>query len=433
MGRKCCIIFCKGNYDEKSKEKVFRLPSEKRNSQERTRWIKSLPNLIHVSKHTCICERHWPPDYKTISVHGKLRPVDPPSIFQGVKKSIVPTRPDKPRTTVKSSSEARNRKEDQLKAFQMKDKVSFKTLVKEAATRDYVEKVISYVVDDTLILQSCSFFTHAVPSFLIKIKASLKYETYAAGIRCTVPFLSKNKMSTMNSWSKLEEAIRYLHHRPLTHKMLVIKEQMDAMGSKKPGEKFYSPDSIVCAFQYRSVSNSCYEKMRVDYQLPSTRVLRSITSKVDKVSDQNFLLKVFANLEPNQRSCIILVDEVYVKPSLQFHGGSVFGKAENDSSSLATTMLAIMIKCMNGGPNFIIKMIPVSKLTSKFLYKQVSQILEMIQISTGNAVAIITDNNRTNQAFFKMFDTSEMKPWRTRDGLFLLFDYVHLLKSIRNN
>ena len=70
-----------------------------------------------------------------------------------------------------------------------------------------------------------------------------------------------------------------------------------------------------------------------------------------------------------------------MKPSLQFHGGSVFGKAENDSSSLATTMLAIMIKCMNGGPNFIIKMIPVSKVTSKFLYKQVSQILEINDIN----------------------------------------------------
>lgn len=30
-----------------------------------------------------------------------------------------------------------------------------------------------------------------------------------------------------------------------------------------------------------------------------------------------------------------------------------------------------------------------------------------------------------------MFDTEE--PWRTRDNMFLLFDFVHLLKNIRNN
>ena len=131
----------------------------------------------------------------------------------------------------------------------------------------------------------------------------------------------------MNSWSKLEEAVRYLYHRPLTHKMTVMKEQMDAMASKRPGEKFYSPDSIVRAFRYCATSKSCYEKMRIDYQIPSTRVLRSLTSKVSKLSDQKFISKIFSNLEENQRSCIILVDEVYVKPSLQFHGGGIFGKA----------------------------------------------------------------------------------------------------------
>ena len=48
-------------------------------------------------------------------------------------------------------------------------------------------------------------------------------------------------------------------------------------------------------------------------------------------------------------------------------------------------------------------------------------------------MAVITDNNRTNQAFFKLFNTPESKPWKTSDGIFLLYDYVHLLKSVRNN
>ena len=32
-----------------------------------------------------------------------------------------------------------------------------------------------------------------------------------------------------------------------------------------------------------------------------------------------------------------------------------------------------------------------------------------------------------------MFKTHPQKPWLTIDGIFLLFDFVHLLKSIRNN
>ena len=46
--------------------------------------------------------------------------------------------------------------------------------------------------------------------------------------------------------------------------------------------------------------------------------------------------------------------------------------------------------------------------------------------------AIICDGNRDNQAFFKMHDIVPGKPWLTVDERYLLFDFVHLLKNIRN-
>ena len=111
------------------------------------------------------------------------------------------------------------------------------------------------------------------------------------------------------------------------------------------------------------------------------------------------------------------------KPSLQYHGGHVFGKAENNADALANTLLSIMVKCMNGGIKFLIKMIPVSKLTSTFLHEQVCAILDILinYLSFGKVIAIIADNNRTNQAFLKLFQTVESKPWKTTGGLFLLF------------
>ena len=167
--------------------------------------------------------------------------------------------------------------------------------------------------------------------------------------------------------------------------------------------------------------------------MPSVRTLRKLTSKVGKLNDKEFVSNIFPNLDEKQRKCIVLVDEVYVKPSLQYHGGHIFGKAANNPDALANTVLAIMIKCLNGGPRFLVKMIPVSNLNATFLYDQVCQILEIIKSSSGTAMAVITDNNRTNQAFFKLFNTPESKPWKTSDGIFLLYDYVHLLKSVKNN
>ena len=205
------------------------------------------------------------------------------------------------------------------------------------------------------------------------------------------------------------------------------------MVTHKPGEKIYNTETIVRAFENYATSRSCYEKLRKDYKLPSTKTLRNLTSKVSKIQDEKFVTGIFSSIEERQRSCIILVDEVYVKPSLQYHGGHVFGKAENNPDVLANTLLSTMVKCMNGGPKFLIKRIPVSKLTSTFLHEQVCAILDILNSSFGKVIAIIADNNRTNQAFFKLFQTVESKPWKTTNGLFLLFDYVHLIKSIRNN
>ena len=433
MGRKCCVIFCKVNNDDDRKTKIFRLPSEKRCAEERKTWIKSIPNSIHNSKYTSICEKHWPPGYKTVAMHGKLRPSEPPSIFSHLPKSVIPTAPSKPRLTSRCRFENRTAVADQYAQFKKKDNLTFEVLSKEAATQEFTCPIVSYKIGDTLYLQSCSYFKDAVPSFLIKVTEDLKYDAYQAGIRCTIQSLSTNRINILNSWSKVEEAVRFLKNRPVTHKMLVMKEQLDVMGAQKCVEKSYSSDTIVRAFRYYATLKSCYEKFRTDYKLPSVRTLRKLTSKVSKLNDKEFVSNIFPNLDEKQGKCIVLVDEVYVKPSLQYHGGHIFGKAANNPDALANTVLAIMIKCLNGGPRFLVKMIPVSKLNATFLYDQVCQILEIIKSSSGTVMAVITDNNRTNQAFFKLFNTPESKPWKTSDGIFLLYDYVHLLKSVRNN
>ena len=89
MGRKCCVTYCKGNYDAENKAAVFRLPSDK---MERERWLKVIPrDNIPDSKDTSVCEIHWLKVYPTIRVHGKVRPRDQPSIFPSVPKSMIPT------------------------------------------------------------------------------------------------------------------------------------------------------------------------------------------------------------------------------------------------------------------------------------------------------------------------------------------------------
>ena len=253
------------------------------------------------------------------------------------------------------------------------------------------------------------------------------------GIETYIPSLSKNRILKLDSWSKIDEVIRYLRLKEETRHEKVLQQHIECMKPKNIGVKTYSMEFIMRAFNYFASSRNLYNILREDYKFPSIKTLQNITSKAKNFSDQEYISNIFKNIEGRQKQCVILLDEIYLKQSLLYHGGELFGKAANNPDALANTSLGIMIKCLLGGPTFIFKMIPVKGLTASFLYEQVNTTLKMIQNASGIPVSIILDGNRTNQKFFKMFETVPMKPWLTTSGIFLLYDFVHLMKNIGNN
>lgn len=66
-----------------------------------------------------------------------------------------------------------------------------------------------------------------------------------------------------------------------------------------------------------------------------------------------------------------------------------------------------MIKCLNGRPKYLLQMIPVAK----YFYVKWFHIL-LIQ-SNDYVIAIIYDNNRTNQSL--KHDIVSYKPWVTKN------------------
>ena len=164
----------------------------------------------------------------------------------------------------------------------------------------------------------------------------------------------------------------------------------------------------------------------------TTNCPTKLTSKVSNLDDNEFLASFFVNIsDVRQKNVTLLIDEIYVKPSLTYQGGNIFVKAVNKPLHMAKTVLSFMICCMFGGKQILYKALPVFRLDAEFQYQQTLLILNGIRNSGGTVIVILCDNNRVNQNFFKRFDC--VTPWRTRDNIFLLFNYVHLLKSIRNN
>ena len=108
---------------------------------------------------------------------------------------------------------------------------------------------------------------------------------------------------------------------------------MQVSGVSKGNRKLYTPEVLVRAFSYYAVSRSLYQRLRKDYQLPSVSTLARITSSSTKSSSE-FLKAVFEATKNTRKPCV-LHDEVYIKKSLQYHGGEIFRKAVNDPSLLA--------------------------------------------------------------------------------------------------
>ena len=136
------------------------------------------------------------------------------------------------------------------------------------------------------------------------------------------------------------------------------------------------------------------------------KTLTRLSSKVKCVDDANYLKTLLNNLnDDRQKSCVLILDEVYVKSMLTYHGGVLFGHAVNKPNVLANTVLGFMIVTMFGGPKYLHKMLPVRNLDATFLFEQTNTVISSIKHAGGNVLAMVCYGNHVNQAFFKMFDT----------------------------
>ena len=109
--------------------------------------------------------------------------------------------------------------------------------------------------------------------------------------------------------------------------------------------------------------------MRNDFELPIISTLTRLTSKVSNIEDGSFVRSVFQSLNNGQKNYILLIDKVYVKPVLSYHGGQLFGNSVGDNNQLAKTVLAFVIVCLYGGSRFLVKMLPICILDTDFLYQ----------------------------------------------------------------
>jgi len=407
------------------KPSVFRFPND---PIERENWIRACPNQFGDQKDIVICEWHWPENYETVtptkSSHLCCRlPKNPPSVFS-VPPSCSRQSFSKKRSS-RALSDSRN-DYDELDLFNEQDKFTdFDSLI--AFCKTSVSNMKN-IVDDEYI---CLF-----DGPLQKMNASVTIQkdfSFTLSVR-GVDVPNKLNIQFLLRKSQLEEVIRFVlqKHAMLDEKVTAfIDRQNQLIVTDKYGRR-YNADDISFALKIISISRSAYVKLRSFLPLPSIRSLQKVFSSSSFVPFE----AIFDELSPMQRYVHLNIDEVYVKPSLRFTGGQIFGYACDNQNVLARTVLVIYANCDFAGPKFVAALKPVYRLTAEFQLAAVESVIRRVNACGGTVTSCTFDGNSVNTRMVSMvpgIDDGMSKTSHFGAPIFWLNDPVHLIKCIRNN
>lgn len=454
MPKRCAVYGCQGNYRGQPYTKVVRFPEDE---LEHDRWIKAMPNAgpsLVGRRNLYICATHF--DCEWITYRGGRRPVVPPSIFPGIPKSCLKQSQAKKRATSRTSSTARQQQEAerQLQENNMKDFVSFT----RELPRRYPQYIVKFEKDEvymSLLNDTGSQVTQFLHFRKIESPFGFLYldTVEKNGYQIPKHHFTLNKNSRLNKWSQLSDIFSVIQkHVPsncdyLNKALLELNSIDDPHTSSHfhfliaqlemiptPANKLrYTKYTLIFAAELLCISPAAYRMLRGSKTiiLPKPQVIRDLMSRSFQDSS---LQTVLNELKPEQRLVNILFDEVKLKSALRFTGGHVAGHATNHPEKLASSALAFELVCHYGGPRFLFRVIPVVNLDARQLREYVIEVTTTVQISGGRPVSIICDNCPLNQRLYKDLEGPGLvKLPNSGLQVYLVHDYVHVFKNIRNN
>ena len=454
MPKMCAAFGCRGNYRGEPYTPVVRFPDD---AVERQTWISCMPNstdsLIH-RKEIYVCASHFSCEW--VTTRGGKRPIGPPTVFTGVPQSCLKQAKVSHRPTEKSSAETRLELQKTLE--ESLDKINnFNEFVISAAGR--YPTYYSKLNGDTLSLFMVNDNGSKVKNFVSfqEVQSPFGFLRVHTAERNghTVPQnkLSLQKNNLVSRWSQIDFILKVLsEHRASNedHLESALKELSkidDYEGSAhlqfihaqlqmllRPSNNLnFAKNIIVLASELLCVSPAAYRMLRNSgvMKLPREQLIRNLMSR--SFQDSN-LKPFFDSLKPQQRLVNILFDEVKLKKTLRFMSGHILGQAVNAPDLQATSALVFELVCHHGGPRLIVRLYPVAKLDADKLQCYLLECIRLTEESGGRPVSVICDNCAVNQSVYrKLGGPGEIKLQQCDHSIYLVYDYVHVFKNLRNN
>ncbi|XP_040077591.1 uncharacterized protein LOC120849444 [Ixodes scapularis] len=222
-------------------------------------------------------------------------------------------------------------------------------------------------------------------------------------------------------------------------------QQVDVLLRKKPK---YTPDFLIFASLIYTISPHAYKFMRGTSRimLPHPSTIRRLCSnqQLNPSTEQDdeqllsYIKKQSEHLEDHEKVATLMLDEVHLKPYIDYKGGNVQGSSAN-SCKAARTAHVFMIQSLLSSNKDVVHVLPVCQIDAQQLHCFVKKIILRLEALGFKIIAVVTDNNAINRKMMSQFATHAKfdmvysHPADTDRPLFFIVDPVHLLKCIRNN
>ena len=161
--------------------------------------------------------------------------------------------------------------------------------------------------------------------------------------------------------------------------------------------RHYSPDLLINSFLWHMTSNKLYLKLRDLFIPPCDRRLRTLCSDqtvTKSLVDIRYLHKRIEKLTMEERTCVLIIDEIYTAKKIEYSNGQFYGV--NDDGDKAKTVLAFMIQSLMCKYRDVVLLIPTTILTVDCLRSYFDYAMKVLD-ELVLILAVSMDNSAVNR------------------------------------
>ncbi|XP_049962022.1 uncharacterized protein LOC126482089 [Schistocerca serialis cubense] len=235
-------------------------------------------------------------------------------------------------------------------------------------------------------------------------------------------------------------------------KITFLKEQISFLKCRSSTQFRYDTNSMIMWSLLHSISQHADKFLRNSdsFCMPSPNTLSRLCSTlstnpvIEQQGDQfmSYITNKVSTLSSDDKTVLLLMDEIHLKSQLDYNAGNVVGCAFNTDRFLcATSAYVFMVQSMESPYKDVVSILPVHTIQGDVLFSYIKTVILKLQAVEIEVVGIVADNNAINKKVVSKFSTPpdvkikydhpvQSSPNRP---LYYFLDTVHILKCICNN